>query len=101
MPTLEEVAERMRAAVTSQAYGEAREIVPLYCELLECEFRLHSPASPEARRIAEEAKDLYQTLAGSVILDRAQCAMELQRLAGMASYLRSGARAAHTYEIEG
>ncbi len=101
MKNLAEVAARMRKAVASQAYAEAEGLVPLYCSLLEGEFRSHPVSSPQARRIAEDARELYQWLARTVLLDRAQCAAELQRLGSMASYCRPAGRTAHTYELEG
>jgi hypothetical protein len=101
METLAEIAGRLRAAVASQACVEARSLIPAYCAALEREFRKQPPSSPGARRIAEEAKDLYQWLARTVILNRAHCAATLQRLAGLSSYMQSGNRAPHTYELEG
>ena len=55
MQTLEDAAARLRAAVASQTYAEARGLIPAYCALLEGEFRRWPASSPEARRIAEEA----------------------------------------------
>ena len=101
MPTLEDVTARLREAVASQAYDEARGLIPVYCELLEAEFHSHSPSSPEARRVAEEARDLYQSLARSVVLDRTQYVTELQRLASLSAYLEPRCRTPHTYELEG
>jgi hypothetical protein len=101
MQTLADVTARLRKAVARQAYDEARGLVPSYCELLEAEFRTHPPSSPEARRIAEEARDLYQSLARSVVIDRAQYVTELQRLANLSAYLEPRRRAPHTYDLEG
>jgi hypothetical protein len=100
MQTLEDITVRLRAAVTSQDYDQARSLMPSYCELLEAEFRIHPPASPEARRIAEEARDFYQSIARAVALDRAQCVTELQRLANLSAYLKPR-RTPHTCELEG
>ena len=74
--------------------------MPLYCELLEAEFGSHPPSSPDARRIAEEARDFYQSIARTVALDRAQYVTELQRLANLSAYLKPR-RAPHTCELEG
>lgn len=101
MPALADVAARLRAAVASQAYAEAESLVPLYCALLECEFRSQPPSSAQARRVAEDARDLYQWLARTVIVDRAHCATELRQLANLSAYLQPGARTPHTYELEG
>ncbi len=101
MPQLADVADRLRSAVASQAYAEAQRLVPLYCALLECEFRSQHPGSGRARLVAEQARDLYQWLARTVILDRAHCATELHRLAGVSSYLRSAGHDPHTYRIDG
>ncbi len=101
METLADLAARLRAAVTSEAYAEAERLVPTYCALLDREFRSHPPSASQARRVAEEAKDLYQWLLRSVIVDRAHCALELQRLGNLAAYLQPEARVVHTYEVEG
>lgn len=101
MQTLADVAARLRAAVTSQAYAEAESLVPVYCALLECEFRSQPPSSTQARRIAQEARDLYQWLARTVLADRAHCATELRQLANLSAYLQPDGRAPHTYELEG
>jgi hypothetical protein len=101
METLEETAARLRRAVASQAYAQARGLVPAYCAALEREFGCHPPSSPEARRIAEEARELYQWLARTVLLDRAHCATELRRLAKLSAYLQPRGQTPHTYELEG
>jgi len=101
MQTLADAAARLRAAVASQDYDEARGLMPSYCELLEAEFHRHPPSSLDARRIAEEARDLYQSLARSVVIDRAQYVTELQRLANLSAYLEPRRRDRHTYELEG
>ena len=101
MGTLEEIAARLRRAVGSQAYKEARGLIPAYCAALERKFRSQSPSSPEALRIAEEARDLYQWLARAVIADRARCVAELRRLAKLTAYMQSGAPTPHTYSLEG
>ena len=101
METLEDAAVRLRAAVASQAYAEARGLIPAYCALLEGEFRRWPASSPEARRIAEEARELYQWLARTVVVDRAQCAAGLQRLARLSAYIELRGRPRHTYELEG
>ena len=101
MPTLADVTARLREAVASQDYDGARGLVPSYCEVLEAEFHSHPPSSPEARHIAEEARDLYQSLARSVVLDRAQLVTALQRLANLSAYLQPARRTGYTYEIEG
>jgi hypothetical protein len=101
MQRLADLAARLRAAVASQAYAQAQTLVPLYCTLLESEFRAHPPASPEARRIAEDARDLYQCLARSVIADRAQYAAQLRQLANLSAYLQFGTPTVHTYVLEG
>ncbi len=101
METLADVAGRLRAAVNSQAYPEAQRLVPLYCASLQREFARHPPSSPEARRIAEEARDLYQWLARTIILDRAECATALQRLARLSSYMHTGNRAPHSCDLKG
>ncbi len=100
MDTLTGISARMRKAVSSQAYDEARTLVPRYCSLLEREFRRTAPSSPEARRVAEEARDLYQWMARTLLLDRAHCAAELQRLASMASYQEPGGRTPHTCQLD-
>jgi hypothetical protein len=101
MPTLADLSSRLREAVASQAYAEAQLLVPEYCALLGSEFRSHHPSSAQARRIAEEAQDLYQWLARAVTVDRAHCAAELQQLARTSAYLEPGLRARHTYQLEG
>ena len=100
MQTLADITERLRTVVASQDYDQARGLMPLYCELLEAEFRSHPPSSPDARRIAEEARDFYQSIARTVALDRAQYVTELQRLANLSAYLKPR-RATHTCELEG
>ena len=100
MPTLADVAARLRKAVASQSYAEARNLIPVYCNLLDAEFRSHPPSSTEARRIAEEARDLYQGLAGTVVLDRAQLVTDLQRLANLSAYLQSATPTPHVCELE-
>lgn len=100
MQTLANVTARLREAVASQDYDQARSLMPSYCELLETEFRTHPPSSPQARRIAEEARDLYQSLARSVVIDRAQYVTQLQRLANLSAYLKPR-RTPHTCELEG
>ncbi len=101
MQTIGEIAAGLRRAVASQAYAQARGLVPAYCAALEREFRSQPPSSPEARRIAEEARDLYQWLARAVIADRARCAAALRRLSKLTAYLQSGAPTPHTYSLEG
>ena len=100
MQALADITARLRTAVSSQDYDQARSLMPSYCELLEAEFRLHPPSSPEARRIAEEAKDFYQSLARAVALDREQYVTELQRLANLSAYLKPRSTP-HTCELEG
>ena len=101
MQTLAEITAHLRTAVESHNYDEARGLMPSYCQLLEAEFRSHPPSSPEARRIAEDAKELYQSLARSVVFDRTQYVMELQRLANLSAYLKPRGPAPHTCELEG
>jgi hypothetical protein len=101
MDALEAVAARLQEAVASQAYAEAQNLVPVYCAVLEREFAKHPASSPEARRIAEDAKSLYQWMARAVVLDRAHCATALQRLANLSTYLETGNRTPHTYELQG
>ncbi|HXN45033.1 MAG TPA: hypothetical protein VN893_00235 [Bryobacteraceae bacterium] len=101
MPTLADLSARLREAVASQAYDQARALIPAYCELLETEFHSHAPSSREARRIAEEARELYQSMARSVVLDRAQFVTELQRLANLSAYLQPAPRTPHTCDLEG
>ncbi len=101
MVTLADAAARLREAVASQAYSEAQKVIPVYCSLLEAEFRSHAPSSAQARAIAEEAKDLHQWLARTVMVDRAHFATELHHLASLSAYLQSGRRTPHTYELEG
>jgi hypothetical protein len=101
METLANAAARLRAAVASQSYAQARRLVPSYCAALEREFGSHASSSPEARQIAEEARDLYQWLARTVILDRAQCVTALRRLANLSSYLRTGSRKPQRCDCQG
>ncbi len=100
MQTLADITARLQTAFGSQDYDEARSLMPSYCELLDAEFRIHSPSSPEARRIAEEARDLYQSMARTVALDRAAYATELQRLANLSAYLKPRPTP-HSCELEG
>ena len=102
MDTLQQASARLRAAVASQAYDEARTLIPGYCQTLQQEFDKHPLSSPEARQIAEDARELYQWMARTILVDRAHCAAALQRLAGMSSFLKStspGDR--HTCQVEG
>jgi len=101
MPTLTEIAARLRQAVGTQAYAEAETLVPLYCSLLERDFASQSPSSAEARRLAEEARDLYQWMARTIVLHRAHFAADLQLLNRLSSYLKAGTRTPHTFELEG
>jgi len=101
MPSLADTSARLRQAVASQDYDEARGLMPAYCELLEAEFNRRPPSSPEARRIAEEARELYQSMARAVALDRAQYATALQRLANLSAYLKPRQAAPHACDLEG
>jgi hypothetical protein len=98
---LEAVTGRLRQAVAAQSYAEARSLIGTYCELLDRAFQSFPPASPQAAQIAGEARDFYQWAMRTVILDRAHCAAEIERLGQVSRYLATDGRTPHTWDLEG
>jgi hypothetical protein len=96
----QETADRLRKALTSQAYDDARAALDDYCQLVEAAAAAHPAAAQPGAELAQEVNDLMQWSLRVVRVARAQTRHQLEQASAALSYF-SPAPHIQTWKMQG
>jgi hypothetical protein len=95
---LENLAERLRAAVRSEAYDDVLDLLSAYHERFEQLLGEASGDLQESRRLFTEARDLIEWAKVTTLANRAHAQVSLSRVARAAEYMPAKAGYARTWQ---
>jgi hypothetical protein len=81
-------AQRLRAAIASESWREARSLLPDYGRELESTLKGAAPGSPEAARLLRDARELCEWTRRMALISRAHAAARLDELERAGRYHR-------------
>lgn len=101
MPSLEELAVGLRAAIATEQYARAQELSASYAQTLVEKWRGLPLGDPELARSWCEAVELVAWARRTALAQRAHLAARLEALGPVLSYLRSQSVDRHTWNVNG
>ena len=97
---LQETAERLRKALTCQAYDDAQAALDDYRRLVEAAVAAHLAGAPSSTELAREVDDLMQWSLRVVRVARAQARDQLEQVSAVLRYF-SPAPHIQTWKVDG
>jgi hypothetical protein len=101
MPSLDELADGLRAAIATEQYARAQEFSAGYARALIEKWRALPLGDPELARSWGEAVELVAWARRTALAQRAHLAARLEALGPVLSYLRSQSCDRHTLNMNG
>jgi len=96
----QQTAERLRKALTSQAYDDAQAALDDYRRLVEAAVAAHAAGAPSPAGLAQEVDDLMQWSLRVVRVARAQTRDQLEQVSAVLRYF-SPAPPSRTWKVDG